>query len=104
MIIKIFFIASFLFFFALLTGILYFYRHKNRFIREKSVMISTWTMVFYIISAIAILPFVDNFVKMIVLICAISPFIIGYYSTYKKLMLFTILQLLLIVVGIISVI
>ena len=104
MIIKIFLISSFLFFFTLLTGVFYFYRHKNRFMREKSVIISTWIMVFYIISAIVSLFFVDFYTKIVVFICAISPFVIGYYSTYKKLILFTILQLLLIIVGIISVI
>ncbi|MCR5260385.1 MAG: hypothetical protein K6C94_00940 [Candidatus Gastranaerophilales bacterium] len=103
MIIKIFMITSFLFFCELLTGVLYFYRHQNRFIKEKSVMLGAWALVFYIFSAFLTIFYVKYSLKPIIFLCSVSPFIIGYYSSYKKLMFFTVLQLLVIVIGVLVV-
>lgn len=100
MIIKIFIISSIFFFLALLSGKLYFYNHKNRFIREKSVMISTCFLILYILSSIAASFYVQPIVKPIVLFCAISPFIIGHYATYNKLLFFTLIQLFIVICGV----
>lgn len=103
MLIKLFLTSSILFFFTLLTGKLFFFNHKNRFIKEKSVMICAWTMILYIISALLAV-FAGKFmVKPLMLFCAISPFLIGHYTTYRKLMFFTILQLIVVILGIVAV-
>ena len=97
---KFFIIISIILFVLLLTGKLYFYNHKNRFIKEKSVAISTIALVFYILSALINVFTADVFAKPIMFLCAVSPFIIGHFATYKKLTFYTVLQLIIILIGI----
>ena len=83
MTVKFFIIASIALFIALLSGKLFFYTHENRFVREKSVTISTFVLIFYILSALIAVFFVQN---------------------YEKLSLYTLLQLAVIAIGILVVI
>ncbi|MBQ2644968.1 hypothetical protein IJG14_05285 [bacterium] len=101
MIIKSFVLLSILLFISLLSGKLYFYNHKNRFIKERSVMIGAYLLFLYIVSAIISIFYVDEYEKMVMFICAIAPFIIGHYATYKRLYFYTILQLIFILFGLI---
>ncbi len=97
----IFIVLSVLLFISLLTGNLYFYKHPNRFVRERSVTIGAFLMTFYSLFCIILMFFATVLAKPILVFCGFSPFIIGRYTTYKRLLFFTIMQLLVIVSGII---
>lgn len=99
--IKLFIILSILLFLSLLSGNIYFYNHKNRFIREKSVAIGAILMILYILFCMTEVFFAPFTAKPVLIFCGISPFIIGHYTTYKALLFFTILQLLVISAGVI---
>ncbi|MGN0004854.1 MAG: hypothetical protein ACI37Z_02590 [Candidatus Gastranaerophilaceae bacterium] len=96
-----FIILSSLLFLSLLTGNIYFYNHKNRFIREKSVAIGAVLMIAYSIFCITGMFFASIPAKPILVFCGFSPFIIGHYTTYKALLYYTILQLMVISAGIV---
>lgn len=97
----VFIVLSTLLFISLLTGNIYFYKHKNRFIRERSVAIGTVLMAIYSAFCIIGMFFASIPAKPILVFCGFSPFIIGHYTTYKALLFYTILQLLVISAGII---
>lgn len=99
---KILFVAiSIMLFCSLLSGITYFYKHSNRFVREKSVTIGAILMTLYSILCVFIFCFtnIKIDIKTVLLACGISPFIIGYYTTYKRLNIFAAIQLLVIAIG-----
>ena len=56
-------------------------------------MIGAYLLFLYIVSAIISIFYVDEYEKMVMFICAIAPFIIGHYATYKRLYFYTILPL-----------
>lgn len=98
---KIFFVViSLLISASLLSGKFYFYKHENRFVRERSVAFGTILLTLYIFSALIMSFYVESFYKPIMLFCAFSPFVIGHFSTYKRLLFFTILQMLVILCSI----
>lgn len=100
---KLLFVAiSIMLFCSLLSGTIYLYKHPNRFVREKSVTIGAILMTLYSIFCICIFCFTNTeiHIKSILLACGISPFIIGYYTTYKRLNIFAVIQLLVISIGI----
>ena len=103
MLIKLFVYTGIILFFLLLTGKLYFYNHKNRFIREKSVTADTIIMTIYVFLAVINVFTANISVKPIMLLCAVSPFLIGHFATYEKLTFYTILQLVVILMGILLV-
>ena len=103
MFIRIFLILSFLLFCFLLLGTFFLYRSKNLFIRDKSVAFSAIVMGLYVISCFVGIIFVNLPTKIILLLCGISPFVIGKFATYKKILFFTFVQLFVILGGIIYV-
>ena len=100
MLIKLFVYTGIILFFLLLSGKLYFYNHKNRFIKEKSVATGAIVMTIYVFLAIINIFTANISTKPIMLLCAVSPFVIGHFATYEKLTFYTILQLLVILMGI----
>lgn len=98
---EIFIALSSLLFISLFTGTIYFYKHKNRFIRERSVAIGAIIMIIYSIFCIIGMFFASISAKPVLVFCGLSPFIIGHYTTYKALLYYTLLQLLVILGGII---
>lgn len=95
-----FLIFSLLLIFSLFSGNLYFFKHPNRFVREKSVTISAIIMVLYILVCLISVVFVKGYHKVIPLLCAISPFIIGRFAKYKTLTVNTLVQILVLIVGV----
>lgn len=90
----IFILTGILFFIFLLTGQMYFYKHKNRFIREKSVTITVFSMIIYCLLCLYFVFTASIYVKPVYLLCAFSPFLTGYYASYEKLKFYTFLQLM----------
>lgn len=93
--------VSIMLFGSLLSGTLYFYKHPNRFARERYVTIGAILMTLYSLFCILIFCFANiaMYIKSILLVCGLSPFIIGYYTTYKRLNVFAAIQLLVIAIG-----
>lgn len=98
---KIFFVViSILISASLLSGKIYFYRHENRFVRERSVALGAILLTLYILTALVMTFYVEGFYKLIMLFCAFSPFLIGHFAMYERLLFFTILQMLVILCSI----
>jgi hypothetical protein len=95
----IFEILSILVFLSLSIGKMFFFNHENIFVKEKSLAITIMLFVLYTVFCIVSLFFVSIPAKIILVLCGISPFIIGHFATYKKLNYYTMLQLMVILAG-----
>lgn len=98
-----FLLISLLLFLSLATGTVKLYKLPNRFVRERFVAIGAILMSLYIIFCFGALFFAKQDAKLVLLFCAISPFLIGRCAVYKYLQVFTVLQLLVIAGGMVYV-
>ena len=99
----LFFIISFMFLLSFLIGCIFVY-NKNSSIKLKSAysVFLAFCMTVYLISALALglnAIYLKEINYIPYFVFALFPFIIGYFSSYKKLKFYTFLQILIILSG-----
>lgn len=98
----IFMISGFLFVLSVIIHKLYISKQKNIMIASHFIASMAIFMSLYILSGIILALIIPNIVnKLIILVFALSPFIIGKFATYNKEKIYSFIQIVCVLISIV---
>ena len=98
----IFMISGFLFVFSIIIHKLYISKQKNIMIASHFIASMAVFMGLYTLSGIILALIIPNIInKLLILLFALSPFIIGKFATYNKEKIYSLIQIICVLISIV---